>query len=418
VGFAVDAVVSTLIFPLLLKHLGKTEAGLWMLFGSMGALFSCVTSGLSPVTSRCVASTLGQSNTTGATSGLLAKARVSIQRVYRLALGVSMVAAVAAVPLYLSSVARKIDQAVLGLACAWLAYIIGWGLRGVMQKNFSIMDGLGAVGLSRVVNTTGGLVNLAILLLLLRLDLGLWAPVVSYLVVSIGLWGGSLLLLKRELPSVWYDDSNVSWAETRDMAGEAARMLVLGMTAYIVGQSCILFVERSHGVESLALLAPVARIVALMSGAACLPHGMIFPYLARAFSSGDGASFKRLSRLVLVVAPLLYSVPASVLFLYPQEILSLWLGEGNFIGAGTTRLLLVYGLVFSIHCGVAIPALATRHRHFVRESILNMLLVAGLMPLCAHFWGIPGYPAAMIVGTLIPSVIVCWQSIRFLRGRV
>jgi hypothetical protein len=74
-----------------------------------------------------------------------------------------------------------------------------------------------------------------------------------------------------------------------------------------------------------------------------------------------------------------------------------------------------YGLLYTVHSSIALPALAASHRSFVRESVINMGLVVICMPLFALWLGQIGYPVGMIIGTLIPSLMVAWQSWRFIR---
>ncbi len=419
-SFAVETLVSTLVFPLLLKHLGKTDAGLWMLFSSLGSLLGCLLSGLAPATSRYVATIAGKHGigTDGQDPMVWALVKGALARVYALAILIGVVVGVLLIPFYLKGVGEAGGRSILFIAATWCGYLVGWSARGLIQRNFSTLDGLGEVGFNRVVNTFGGITNLVLLMWLLPKGVGVWAPVLSYVAVSCGVCIISWLLLRRKAPQGWAQPASVSWQDSNYLMKDALSMFVLGVSSYVVGQSCILFVERGAGVATLATFAPIARVVVLLAGAACLPNSMLMPFIARAYNAGEKSKFRGLVLTVLFLAPMLYIIPASILAIFCRDIFGWWLGADNFLGEAPTRLLLTYGLVYTVHCSVAVPALALRHQSFVFESILNMVLVIVFMPLFSNFLGINGYPLGMIAGTVIPSMIVCWKSLTFIRQRL
>lgn len=415
VSYGVDAVVSTLVFPLLLRHLGKTEAGVWMVFTSLGALFGCLQSGLIPAVTREIATVLGRSEAAQFDPAQWGRVRSSIDRLYGILLIGVAVLGIGLIPAYLQFVAGSNALSVAGIAVIWCGFLGGWIARAVVTRNFAVLDGLGEVGLNRVASTVAGLVNLGLLLVLLPAGLGAGAPVLSYLLVSLALFGASFMLLRRKVPSGWHAPARASRQETWHMAADVGRLFVLGMTAYVVTQSCVLMVERTEGTAAVAVFAPVVRVVQLLAGAACMPNPMLLPYLAKAASAKDAAGFRRLCLLTVCAAPLLYLIPGLILAIYAREIFSLWLGADNFAGVTTVRLLVLYGFIFTLHSSIALPAIAGRHRSFMREAVINMLLVAALMPALANHYGLAGYPLGMILGTIVPSVMVLWQSVRFLR---
>lgn len=415
VSYGVDAVVSTFMFPLLLRHLGKTEAGVWMVFTSLGALFGCLQSGLTPAVTREIAGVLGQSEGAEFETTKWGRARSSIDRLYGILLIGVAVLGLVLIPAYLQFVAGSNALSVSLIAIIWCGFLGGWLARAVVTRNFAVLDGLGEVGLNRVASTVAGVINLALLLVLLPMGLGAGAPVLSYLLVSLLLLGASFMLLNRRVPPGWHVRAYASREETWHMAADVGRLFVLGMTAYVVTQSCVLMVERTEGTASVAIFAPVVRVVQLLAGAACMPNPMLLPYLTKAWSAKDAVGFRRLCFVTICAAPMLYLVPGLILAIYPLEIFSLWLGADNFVGESTVRLLVLYGFIFTLHSSVALPAIASRHRSFMREAIINMLLVAALMPLLASHYGLIGYPLGMILGTVVSSVMVLWQSVRFLR---
>jgi O-antigen/teichoic acid export membrane protein len=416
-SFGVDALVSTLVFPLLLFYLGKAEAGVWMLFSSVGAMLLTLLNGMAPAATRAVAQMAGRSTTADFKPEEFGILRKSVNTMH---LAVSIVAfLVGVVPLllYFHGVAMSNHLPFLAIGAGWCGYLVGWLARVWVGRNFCIMDGFGHVGLDRITRTVSGLLNLGLLMILLPRGWGVLAPVTAYAVIGIALYFVTDWLVRITVPAVWLQQpGRHDRAESKKLAIDSGSMIVLGMTSYVVSQSCVIFVEHSHGAATVATFAPMARVTQLLGAAAMVPNAMIFPYLASAWSSGDMKRFRKLSSLIICGAPALYALPAMVLFLFPSQIFGRWLGAANFVGTPVARTFIIYGFVYTLHCSLAMPALAARHRSFVREAVINFVLVIVLLPLFGAAFGLVGYPLAMIVGTLVPSSMVLWQSVAFLRS--
>jgi O-antigen/teichoic acid export membrane protein len=416
-SFGVDAVVSTLVFPLLLFYLGKAEAGVWMLFSSVGSMLLTLLNGMAPAATRAVAQMAGRSTTKDFKPEEFGVLRQSVTMMH---LAVSIIAfLVGVVPLllYFRSVALSDHLPFLAIGAGWCGYLVGWLARVWVGRNYCILDGFGHVGLDRVSRTVSGLLNLGLLMLLLPRGWGVLAPVTAYAVIGIALYFVTDWLVRKNVPPVWLQQpGRHDRAESKKLAIDSGSMIVLGMTSYVVSQSCVLFVEHSHGAATVATFAPMARVTQLLGAAAMVPNAMIFPYLASAWSAGDMKRYRKLSWLITCGAPILYSLPAMVLFMFPGQIFGRWLGAANFVGTSVARAFIIYGFVYTVNCSIAMPALAARHRSFVREAAINFVLVIVLLPLFGAAFGLIGYPLAMITGTVVPSAMVLWQSLAFFRS--
>jgi O-antigen/teichoic acid export membrane protein len=416
-SFGVDAVVSTLVFPLLLFYLGKAEAGVWMLFSSVGAILTTLLTGVSPAATRAVAQMAGRSTTPDFKPEEFGVLRQSVTTIH---FWVSIIAfLVGAVPLllYFHGVAMSNHLPFLAVGAGWCGYLVGWIARVWAGRNYCILDGFGHVGLDRVSRTVSGLLNLGLLMILLPQGWGVLAPVAAYAVIGIALYFATNWLVRANVPHVWLQQpGRHDQAESKKLAIDSGSLIVLGLTSYVVSQSCVIFVEHSYGAATVATFAPMARVTQLMGAAAMVPNGMIFPYLASAWSAGDMKRYRKLFSAVICIAPILYALPAVVLFMFPREIFGRWLGAANFVGTPVARAFIIYGFVYTLNCSFAMPALAARHRNFIREALINLVLVVILLPLLGTAIGLVGYPLAMIIGTLVPSSMVLWQSLTFLRS--
>lgn len=410
-SYGTDAVVSTLLFPLLIKFLGKTDAGAWMLFSSLGGLFGCLLNGTGPVVARATARAAADQR---AEAGALSAVRVSAGRLYRKLLLVVVLAALLLAAIYMPRVASENNLAPAVLVLAWLIFVFGWSLRALAGKHFSFLDGIGEIGYSRAFTTVAGGGNILVLFLLLPLGGGLLVPATVYAAASGALWWAAIRLGRRKLPEAFRYAPSFEKNDT--FLKESMQMAVLTLTSFVTSQSCIIMVERTEGTGVLATFAPVIRVVVLMAGAASLPATLLFPYLSRAHRAGSHAQLRRYVVATILAPPLLFAGPGMLLLLFPKEIIEFWLGAGNFIGVATVRWTVAYGLLFTLHSAIAMPAIAAGAQTFVRESILNMALVLIAMPLCVRMWGLPGYPLGMLLGTIPLSLIVIVKSAGFIRG--
>lgn len=412
VSFFVDAVVATLVFPLLLKSLGADIAGIWMLFTTTGALFSCSLTGVGPTVTRLVAGAAGAGAEAGRGGEEWARNSLAIRMLYMYLLLVVSVVGMLFAACYLPRIAEETGVSYWPLAIAWFGYLGGWLARAWVHRRFSVLDGLGFVGFSRLYQTVGGLANLLLLVVLLPNFNRLEVPVISFLVVALALVYTSrgLYRAKVGVDSIRRRAVGTSGLEAQ-LGRDSIEMLILGVSGYVVAQSCIYYVEWFLGTAAVAIFAPIVRVAALMSGAACIPANMMFPFVARAWGGRDRSAYRKLKTAAYWVGPALYLVPASMLFIFPKEVISWWLGADNFVGIATVRWLLLYGLLYTVQCGFAMPVIASRTYSFVVESLASMILVLGAVPIAVKFLGIQGVPLGIIAGMLFPSLSTIWRSV-------
>jgi O-antigen/teichoic acid export membrane protein len=411
IAYGTDAIVSTMLFPLLIKYMGKSEAGVWMLYSSLGAMFACLLAGSGPVVARATAMALGEIGLQGGKA--LAQVRVQGQRLYGQIMSVIALAGLVAALFYLPNVATESGLSRSWVLVGWAAFMLGWSARAIAGLRFSHLDGVGEIGYNRALGSVAGICNIAVLWLILPHGLGIMAPAAVYAVVALGLMGAAGVLCRKKMPpAFWGVPTAVS---DGPMLKDSLKMLVLSFTTYVTTQSCIVLVERSEGTATLATFAPVVRLAVLIAGAASLPATMLFPYLSRLYTEGDHTRYRRLCLVVMFVPPALFFLPGLALVLFPAQIIGTWLGAENYVGDATVRLIVLYGFLFTLHSAFATPAVAIRARTFVRESLLNMALVACLMPLLASYYGVAGYPLGMLLGTIVPSMMVLYQSVKVLR---
>jgi O-antigen/teichoic acid export membrane protein len=406
-SYGTDAIVSTLLFPLLIRYLGRSEAGAWMLFNSIGAMFACLLSGAGPVVARATAQTLAG----GEGVYTWGQLRHAAGRLYAQISFVCLGAGIAVSFLYLPSVSDRAGISTQVVLIAWGVFMFGWTFRAFTGLRFSYLDGIGEIGFNRALGTATGLLNLLLVWGVLSLGGGLGGLCIIYTGLAILLWASAGGLLRSKMPKRFWGQTEPT--RTTLMA-DGLRMFVLSMTSYVTTQSCIIFVERSSGTETLATFAPVVRLSVLMSGAACLPATLLFPYLSRRHQEQDKKGFRRMALAVMFLPPILYSIPGCALLIFPREIIGAWLGHDHYAGDQVVRLVVLYGFLFALQSAAATPAVAIKARSFLREASINIVLVLILMPTFAQWWGLAGYPLGMLVGALIPFGMVLSQSIRLL----
>jgi O-antigen/teichoic acid export membrane protein len=412
-SFGTDALVSLFIFPLLLSKLGRIEAGFWLLLLNLGNLLSGAFNGLGPTVVRAVGALMGSAENVREMGGPAAQLRANTTRLYLGAIFLASILAVIVWFFILSGGPGKsgMDAGTIGIA--WILFVFGWALRQWSIHEFSWLDGAGHVGLNRVATTICNILNLLLLIGLLAGGLGVLAPVMAYLLSSLAIFMSGRFLFMRMVGATKGGPVDPGWDKMRRLAGDGLKMGLLGVTSYVVSQSCILWVERNEGVATLATFGPVARLSMVMVTAALIPNTLLFPYLAKTWGAGDKGRFRVYTKVAMFLSTGLYLLPACVLWFDSEKWVGLWLGDSNYVGESVVRWFLIYGLLYVIHSSLALPALATGRHSFVFEAILNMALVVPAMFFAAHFLGLPGYPAGMFLGTLLPSFLVVRKSVLF-----
>jgi O-antigen/teichoic acid export membrane protein len=407
----IDSFVALATAPLLLSQLGREVTGVWMMFVSMATLLMALQMGMGPTLTRRVAALPKEKDgrpESGAWMELVGVAG-------RLYLVICALLAAGAVLLWFTYL-RGSAVAVGGDFLAWTAFATGVGVRLFSQYHFSVLNGLGYVGIDKITNTAGGVLNLALVFELTPVWRSLAAPVCAYLISGIGILIASQFLVRR----LGQTGASPAWRKNivAGLLGEGAKMFVLNVTGYVTSQGCLVVMESMRGPAAVGVFSPVLRAVFLLVSLSSLVVNMSYPYMASAWAVGDLKSVRRLAGRSMLLAVGGYSLVVAPLVFAPEWVITLWLGPENYIGDAATRLTAAYGLLYVGHMAAATPVLAGQKADFVLVAIVNMVLVAVAMVWWAkRASGFAVFPAGMLLGTIGPSLTVFVISWRVLRLR-
>lgn len=401
VSMGVDALVGLVSYPLLLRFMPAAEVGIWVLYASLGVLLGLAQLGIVPSLTRLVATARG--------AGLSWCDHRRAGSTARIMIGILIgVVALVAFPFALAQPAQGTATGALLVGLGWGLYVIGAIGRMSAQIDFAFVNAAGEVGFDKVAMTGAGLMNLALMVVLVGLTGSLVAAAASFAFSGILLAGVAHRFQARLYPA--RAGARAPWSrqldELRPLLRDSWGLLILNITTFVISQSCLYLVERWEGLETLAGFGPIVRVQMLLTQLALLPVNMTYPFVSRCWAEGDFPGARRFAIRALGLAVAAYLLAALPLLLAPEWLVVRWLGSEHFVGAATVRSMLAYGLLFVFHSSVASPCLAVGGARFIGPALVNMLLIGPAIWFSHQKWGLTGVPIGMTLATFGPSLWV------------
>ena len=387
-GIAIDTGVAFLVCPYLISELGAADYGAWIMIGSMTGYFGLLDLGIKGSVGRFVA-------------------------FYREVKDYRAVSEVMSTALLLLLIAGLIGFTGVVTATAWLKETVGqeftaeqlpilrlailiaganlallmpmnafegvlWGCQRFDHLNMiriptMIIRGIASVA---VVTLDGGLVALALVMLLTTLFSGIAKTVVAFRDAAPLRLGPQYIARARVKELVSFG----TWNSIRSLA----TMLPVRVSPFLVGVLV--------GVAAVAPLSIAGRLVAAVSAMLVAAGGVLTPHATALVAQGDT---EQLEKLLLRgskwgVAAGLYFLTLFVLLGKP--LIAAWVGP-EMLAAYPLLVILAAGRCFS-GTQIVTRGMITaqvRHQPLALASIVQAVVTLGLGTLCMQWWGITGF---------------------------
>jgi O-antigen/teichoic acid export membrane protein len=125
------------------------------------------------------------------------------------------------------------------------------------------------------------------------------------------------------------------------------------------------------------------------------------PFLSKAYSAGDMGTFKKLLSRNIRLGMALMITLASILAVFGDRVISLWIGAGNFVGFPVLWTLLVM-LTLEVHHAIhAVSIMAAGHLVFLKVAIISGVIKIALSLLLSSYFGLWG----VALGTMIAQLL-------------
>jgi len=408
ISLAIESACALAMLWVLLHHLPKDIAGLWLLCLSFMPFFSLAQAGLGPAIVRRIASAKAAGSAAYCAEFSLAERAFDAATLFLIGIFALIYA------LYFSEVGVNLlePNAVALLFSSFVASLL---VRLFALRRFQVVVGWGYVGLDRLAMAAGTIASLGATYLLLSFTR-------NVLYAGLGLILGALLfyalsciarrVLIQEKCSA--QRQRQSALPLSSLVSESGGLLILTLVNLVVMSADVWVVERLFGVAQVPAYVAQTKIILLVTAVAGLAQQMIYPSIAAAWSANAHASVKRLYMGAIVSSWGIGVLGYAMVFATAEPLLTAWIGPESFLGYKILMVQILLGLVFINHIAFAYPVFATGNNPFIVASIFNALLTLPLSILLGERMGIIGVVLGNLIGTLLPSAWVVYKSRQYL----
>ena len=407
----VNITVAFVQFRLLLEFLSPGEAGVWLLFLSIGSYVLFFDVGIGPTLGREISFSLGSLELTDEQRrlqiGTLIRTCTTV--VASLAVLVFLVALTAGWAYLRTTIPAAMHPSARH---AWELYAAGAALNLVGQGWFAGIYGLGQVLTEKLVRSAGQLLGMILLAaaLYLHLDLlGLAAASVVQTLTTILLARHALKLGNVNLFKLGRFDP----ALVRRLAGPSFKYAATLLGGVLILQTDNLVIASRLGTALIPNYQAVSKLVTTLMALSTMLIVTTSPFLSQAHARNDADEIKRLLQRNLKLSLATMVIFGSVLACFADQIIAVWLGPGHFVGFGIVWVFLLVMLLETHHVSFATATMATGRIVFLVPALLAGVLNIGFSVYLAGRLGLLG----VSLGTLCAQVItnnwyVPWYTMR------
>lgn len=331
----VSLAMGVFTMPLFFHYLPKDELGVWMFFLGTGFFVNLADLGFSPVLGRHLAFELGhgdKKSTTNYAGG---------SYYYRLAKFVSSLTApllfvclllVGGMFIWTLHLPEALFEPSL---VAWAIFCLSQAVTCHFKYLETTLNGHGEVGWQNMTQTIVQGVTLIGYFVVLHFLMG---GIVALSVVVLGrnIANASLVwcLLRKRIDILYMGKVKIALRDIKPHVRPALDMFLVSLGTFFILNTDQYFIVKFLGTDQLPDYAAAYRLVQIVYIFAATASGMCVPYISRKSAAGDHVGIQRMLMLNTTVGMLIQLAAVSVLAVFGDYIIQLWLGPGHFVGWG------------------------------------------------------------------------------------
>jgi O-antigen/teichoic acid export membrane protein len=321
--------------PLFFRYLPKDELGVWMFIMGTGFFVNLADLGFSPVLGRQMAFELGSgdkkssTNYTGFSYYFSLSRYVSTLTAPILFIGMAVVGG-----LFIWSLGLP-EKLLFPSLEAWVIFSLSQAVTCQFRYLETTLNSHGEVGWQNIVQTITQALTLAAYFIVLHFLKG---GVIALSVVVLGrcillsfwVW----LLVHHRIDKLFRARVKVAWEDVKPHIRPAMDMFLVSVGAFLVLNTDQYFIVKFLGTAALPDYAAAYRLVQIAFTFASTASVMCVPFISRRSAAGDRQGVHRLLMVNTTVGMIMQVAAVSILAVFGDYILRLWLGKGHFVGWG------------------------------------------------------------------------------------
>jgi len=366
--------------PIFFRHLPKDELGVWLLILGTGYFVNLADLGFSPVLGRQMAFELGNgdreasANYSGSSYYFSLSKYISTLTAPILFCGMLLIGGLFIWTLHLPE-----DLLVPSLE-AWAVFCLSQAVMCQSRYLEITLNSHGEVGLQNLIQPVVQALSLAGYLMVFHL---LHGGIVALSIIVLGrnilsafwLW----LLVRSRIDKRFRTKVKVVWQDVKPHIRPAFDMFILSIGAFLVLNTDQYFIVKFLGVAQLADYAAAYKLVQTIYIFSSTASGVCMPFISRKSAAGDQSGIHNMLMLNMTLGMMIQIAAVSVLAVFGDYILQLWLGKGHFVGWGVlwvfcTMLTLENHHVIFARFGLSTKTDPTWGKMSIISGIINLTL--------------------------------------------
>jgi O-antigen/teichoic acid export membrane protein len=400
------------LIPIYFNCLSKEEVGIWFLLSNSQGFLEVLGLGIAPTLSRKIALAKGKNGSNLDTSFSETSATeignlVMTGRIMLLVVALtSLFVSIAAGNFFINQLDFK-EVSFSEVKLCWIILSIGFSSSVWLNYQYSLLSGLGYVGITGMLDSClnilmivanilillsgGGLIELAIVSMLVRMS--------QRFLVSV------YIKLKKPYILKFKGRWNFSLAKSLSKMSFFCWMTFLGKLLLV--RTDQYFIASISSVENVAVYQATYQLVSNLRvfASSMIQHSS--PFLSQLWQAGE---YKKMHLIILrgsLLSLLSFVCGASFLLISGEDLISLWLGAGNFIGYNVLITICLLFLLDVQSGSIIFSARAIGREDFATASLLAGILNIALSYLLVKQLGIWGVPLATVLAVMFTTT---WYS--------
>jgi len=377
-SFAANILVTILLTPFLIHYLGQSGYGLWATLGSVLAYLSLLDLGLSGTSTKFIA----QYRASNDQHGL----NIFVTTVF-------------------------ITYFILGIVALGLSILVSFHLAGFFQLSFDLAEtakgfflvagvnfalsfplaplngilfGYQRVDLLNLINTLGFLCNGFLSVLVLKNGLGLVG--MAWVALGINLSSAALKwsFIRRKFPHVRIYPALFNLGVLKNALTYAFYLLIISVGAQIVFNTDNIIISKYLGIAAVTAYAVAFRLIFVLMQFIFKIADVLAPVFSELHTLKDTVRLRAVYLESSKVSVALAIPVVIILVFFGEEVIRLWIGEGNFVGTPTLMTLAALTFMHSfVHPGAVMLTGAGKMRGIcffnMAEAAFNLFLSIALV---------------------------------------
>ena len=389
--------------PLFFRYLPKDELGVWMFFLGTAFFVNLADLGFSPVLGRQLAFELGngdknsKSNYSGSSYYFRLAKYVSSLTAPLLFICMLLVGGMFIWSLHLPE--NLFEPSLM----AWTIFSLSQAVTCHFKYLETTLNGHGEVGWQNITQTIVQAVTLvgyfAVLHFLQSGIIGLTIVILGRNIANaILVW----FLLRKRIDTLHMAKVKIAWRDVKPHIRPALDMFLITLGTFLILNTDQYFIVKFLGTAQLPDYAAAYRLVQIAFTFAATASTMCAPFISRKSAAGDQAGIHRMLMLNTTVGMLIQLAAVSILAVFGDYIMELWLGPGHFVGWG----------IMWVFC--IMLTLENHHVIFARFGLSaksdptwgRMSITSGVLNLAFTFIGVKWFGLlGVALGTMVAQIL-------------